>query len=118
MMDSIVLAGRCLIPTPVFDTYWRFAAERQQVYLARVRGDAAPWTTDLIIASNRFTNCYRAADRVSQYLIGEVIYRGSQDPDEVLFRILLFKFFNRISTWELLCSAFGEPTWARFLLER
>jgi len=118
MMDSIMVAGRRLRPTPVLDTYWRFATERQQVYLARVRRDAAPWTTDPIIASNRFTNCYRAADRVSQYLIGEVIYRGSQDPDELLFRILLFKFFNRISTWELLRSAFGEPTWAGFCLER
>lgn len=118
MMDSIVVAGRRLSPTLVFDTYWRFAAERQQVYLARLRGDPAPWTTDPIIASNRFTNCYRAADRVSQYLIGKVIYRGSQDPDELLFRILLFRFFNRISTWELLCSAFGEPTWAGFCLER
>jgi len=118
MMDSIMVAGRSLRPTPVLDTYWRFAAERQQVYLARVRGDAAPWTTDPIIVRHRFTNCYRATDRVSQYLIGQVIYRGSQDPDEVLFRILLFKFFNRISTWELLCSAFGEPTWAGFCLER
>ena len=118
MMDSIVVARRRLRPTPVFDTYWRFAAERQQVYQARVRGDAAPWTTDPIIVRHRFTNCYRATDRVSQYLISEVIYRGSQDPDEVLFRILLFKFFNRISTWELLCSAFGEPTWAGFRLER
>jgi 5-hmdU DNA kinase, helical domain len=117
-MDSIMVAGRSLRPTPVLDTYWRFAAERQQVYLARVRGDAAPWTTDPIIVRHRFTNCYRATDRVSQYLIGQVIYRGSQDPDEVLFRILLFKFFNRISTWELLCSAFGEPTWAGFCLER
>jgi len=117
-MDSIMVAGRSLRPTPVLDTYWRFAAERQQVYLARVRGDAAPWTTDPIIVRHRFTNCYRATDRVSQYLIGQVIYRGSQDPDEVLFRILLFKLFNRISTWELLCSAFGEPTWAGFCLER
>jgi hypothetical protein len=118
MMDSIMVAGRSLRPTPVLDTYWRFAAERQQVYLARLRGDAAPWTTDPIIVRHRFTNCYRATDRVSQYLIGQVIYRGSQDPDEVLFRILLFKFFNRISTWELLCSAFGEPTWTEFCLER
>jgi alpha-glutamyl/putrescinyl thymine pyrophosphorylase clade 1 len=109
-----MVAGRRLRPTKVFDTYWRFAAARQQVYQARLRGDASPWTADPIMASHRFTNCYRAADRVSQYLINEVIYRGSQDPDELLFRILLFKFFNRISTWQLLDSALGELTWARF----
>ena len=46
-----------------------------------------------------------------------MIYRGSQDPDEVLFRILLFRFFNRISTWELLRSTLGELTWAGFHLD-
>jgi hypothetical protein len=113
-----MMAGRRLRPTQVFDTYWRFAAARQQVYEARLRGDPGPWTADPILATYRFTNCYRAADRVSQYLIKEVIYRGSQDADEVLFRILLFRFFNRISTWELLLSAFGELSWATFRLDR
>ena len=114
----VVVAGRRLQPTPVFDTYWRFAAARQQVYQARLRGDAPPWTADPILASYRFTNCYRAADRVSQYLIKEVIYRGDQDPAEMLFRIVLFRFFNRISTWQLLISALGEPTWATFRIDR
>jgi hypothetical protein len=113
-----MVAGRRVQPTKVFDTYWRFAAERQQVYQARLRGRQLPWTTDPIIASHRFTNCYRAADRVSQYLIREVIYNGSQDADEVLLRILLFRFFNRIATWRLLQSAFGELTWAAFRLDR
>jgi hypothetical protein len=117
-IESIMVAGRRVGPTKVFDTYWRFAAERQQVYQARLRGDSPPWTADSIIASHRFTNCYRAADRVSQYLINAVIYRGSQDADEVVFRILLFRFFNRISTWRLLHSALGELTWAAFRLDR
>ena len=72
----------------------------------------------LILATYRFTNCYRAADRGSQYLIKEVIYRGSQDADEVLFRILLFRCFNRISTGELLVLALGELTWATFHVNR
>jgi hypothetical protein len=113
-----MVAGRRLRRTPVFDTYWRFAAVRHEIYQARVRGDAPPWTADSILASHRFTNCYRAADRVSQYLIGIVIYGGPQDPDEVLFRTLLFRFFNRISTWELLQSALGELTWSTFQFER
>jgi alpha-glutamyl/putrescinyl thymine pyrophosphorylase clade 1 len=51
-------------------------------------------------------------------LIKEVIYRGDQDPVELLFRIVLFRFFNRISTWQLLISALGEPTWATFRIDR
>jgi alpha-glutamyl/putrescinyl thymine pyrophosphorylase clade 1 len=118
LTSGILVAGRRLRATPVFDTYWRFGAARQQVYEARVRGDAPPWTTDPILASHRFTNCYRAADRVSQYLISNVIYSGSQDPDDLLFRILLFKFFNRISTWELLGSVLGDLARATFGLDR
>lgn len=87
-------------PSIVFDTYWRFAAERQATYFRRLRGDAV-LTADPIIAAHRFTNCYRAADRVSQYLIRNVIYAGDQSPKEVVFRTLLFKIFNKISTWEL-----------------
>jgi hypothetical protein len=117
-VDTVIVAGRRLQPTPVFDAYWRFAAARQQVYQARLSGDPPPWTTDVIMAAHRFTNCYRAADRASQYLISEVIYRGSQDPAEVLFRILLFKFFNRISTWQLLQAALGDLGWATFQLDR
>ncbi len=55
--------------TPVYEAYWSFAAERQAIYFRRLRGQPAPWTEDSILASFRFTNPYRAADRVSQYLI-------------------------------------------------
>ena len=76
----ITICGRRLDPTPVFDTYWRFAAARQGLYEARLRGQPAPWTSDPILRRHRFTNCYRAADRVSQFLISQVIYEGSQEP--------------------------------------
>jgi alpha-glutamyl/putrescinyl thymine pyrophosphorylase clade 1 len=73
-------------------------------------------TTDPILRLHRFTNAYRAADRVSQYLIQRVIYPDGQTygPDETLFRILLFKFFNRIETWELLDEALGGIRWSTY----
>jgi hypothetical protein len=111
---AVRVAGRVLRPTPVFTTYWRFAAKRQAIYLARVAGQPGPWTNDPVLAGHRFTNCYRAADRVSQYLIRQVSYTGSQEAEEIVFRTLLFKLFNRISTWELLSAALGDLTWARF----
>jgi len=95
------------VPGSVYDSYWRFAAARHDVYLRRLRGEAPPWTDDPVIAAWRFTNVYRAADRVSQYLIRNVIYAGNQDRSEVVFRVLLFKWFNRISTWELLQERLG-----------
>ncbi len=108
------IGGRRLRTTEVFDTYWRFAAARQAIYLARIADEPGPWTTDPILQAHRFTNCYRASDRVSQYLIQEVAYRGSQDADEVVFRVLLFKMFNKIATWELLVSQRDTPTWSDY----
>ena len=99
-----------LQPTAVFDTYWRFACERQRVYMLRLLDEPRPWTEDPIISGFRFTNAYRACDRVSQYLINHVIYdAGYQDRNVVdtVLRILLFKFFNRIETWQHIESKLG-----------
>jgi hypothetical protein len=112
--------------SPVFDTYWRFASVRQTAYEARGSGRLGPWTSDPILARHRFTNCFRAADRISQYLIRNVIYGGRQDAAEVVFRVLLFKFFNRIDTWTALQQEFGTPSlddfdvvaWSEFLIHR
>ena len=100
--------------TTVFRTYWTFAAERQRLFYARLTGNQAQQTEDLILSRYRFTNTYRASDRVSQYLIRNVIYSGQWQPEDLFFRILLFKFFNKIETWEALESALGEIRWQSY----
>ena len=105
-------------PTVAYDTLWRFAAERQAVFYRKMTGRPPPWTTDPIIAKYKFTNTYRASDRVSQYLIRHVIYNGDQAPDEVFFRIILFKLFNKIETWQLLEQALGSITYADYNFTR
>jgi len=99
--------------TEVFDSYWAFAAERLAIYYRRQTNRVGPWTQDPVIATHRFTNTYRAADRVSQFLIREVQYREdrSQAPTEVFFRTMLFKIFNRIETWNNLERSFGPLSW-------
>ena len=96
--------------SPVFDTYWHFAAKRQDIFFKRLENNPQPWTDDPILIDYKFTNAYRASDRVSQYLIKNVIYRNDlpNDAEEVLFRILLFKLFNKIETWELLEKKLGS----------
>ena len=104
----IMLAQSRGIVSPVFDTYWRFAAERQSIFFRRARSAPAPWTADPILRRFRFTNTYRVADRVSQFLVRYVQGKGPQDPRSMFFRTILFKLFNRIETWQLLESAVGE----------
>lgn len=109
-----------LVPTAAYDTYWRFAAERQNIFFRRLDRRPPPWTNDPILRSFKFTNAYRASDRVSQYLIRNVIYRDDLpgDPAEVVFRVFLFKLFNRIDTWELLEKKIGPITNAGFAFDR
>jgi hypothetical protein len=102
----------------VYETFWRFAAERQNIYFRRLAGLIPPWTSDPILGRNRFTNVYRAADRVSQYLIKRVIYARRYSAEDLLFRILLFKIFNRISTWEVIEKEVGDVTYRTFHFER
>ena len=115
---DILVRRRAPKPSAVYDTYWRFATRRQDVFHRRVRGETAPWTTDPVLSAHRFTNAYRASDRVSQYLIRYVAYEGDQAPEEVVFRVLLFKLFNRIGTWELLSEALGPPRADAFDVDR
>lgn len=104
-------------PTVVFETYWRFATKRQDIFFQRLAGNPPPWTDDAVLLEYKFTNAYRASDRVSQYLIRKVIYEGKQSPEELFFRILLFKFFNKIETWELLKKDLGTITLAEYSFE-
>ncbi len=112
-------AARYSLPAPtlVFETLWRFAYERQEIFHRRLAGLTAPWSDDDILRTYRFTNAYRASDRVSQYLIRHVIYKGAQDPQELFFRIVLFKLFNRIETWETLVTNHGWPDVSSYSFE-
>ncbi len=94
--------------TVAFDSYWRLAAERQRMFYRRVAGEPGPWTTDPVLAQHRFTNAYRASDRVSQYLINDVIYGADTDDVSTVLRVLLFKIFNRVDTWEAIEGRLGR----------
>jgi hypothetical protein len=98
----------------VYDTYWRFAAERQEIFFKRHGGSVAPYTDDLILNRYKFCNTYRAADRVSQFLIRDIIYSFSTTPEDTLFRIFFFRLLNKIETWKNLEERLGRITLATF----
>jgi hypothetical protein len=116
-MRSIEINGHTVIATDVLQSYWFVAAERQRMYHQRLRAQPSPWTDDPILSVYRFTNAYRAADRVSQDLI-RVQYTGSQEPEDLLLRTLVYRFFNKPSTWATVEGAVGSLTTATFDVER
>lgn len=107
---SIIIKKTKPKPSIVYNTYWEFISKRQDIFFKRIKNEEYPWSDDYIFNNYKFTNVYRATDRVSQFLIGNIIFKGSQEPDELFFRIILFKIFNRISTWEFLEKELGEVT--------
>jgi hypothetical protein len=94
-----------VIRQELFDAYWRFAASRQAIFDARWSGAPAPWTSDPILQTYKFCNTYRAADRVTQYLLSDVIYHPELQhlpANDMFCRIALFRLFSKPSTWRLL----------------
>ena len=102
----------------VYNLYWYFAYERQNIFWKKLKGEKYPWTDDPILREYKFCNSYRVNDRVSQYLLKNVIYNGKKySKEDMLFRIILFKLFNKESTWELLINNFKDITLDSFKME-
>lgn len=98
------------IPRPgVYELYWKFAAERQKAFAARVSGAEWPWSEDRILQEYKFCNVFRAADRVSQYMIRDVAYKDDDaTPQDRLFQIVAFRTFSNIRTWESVTAKLGR----------
>lgn len=107
------------IPSTIYETYWKFAAKRQDIFFAKINNRIFPITDDPILLKHKFTNAYRASDRVSQYLIKDIIYKYRDiSPEDMIFRIILFKLFNKIETWEFLESYLGEITYHNYNFDK
>jgi len=91
----------------IYDIYWKFAAERQNIFFNKIKGKRS-LTQDPILQKYKFCNVFRASDRVSQFLIRDVIYfKTNFSAEDILFRIFLFRLLNKIETWQLLEKELG-----------
>jgi hypothetical protein len=100
-------------PNENFKYYLNFIAERMNIFWARHYELEQPHTDDEIFKNFKFTNVYRSLDRVSQFLISKVIYdtkglANERDTEDIFWRIILFKHFNKPETWLALEAEFGE----------
>jgi hypothetical protein len=79
------------------------------VFERRVAGGPPPRTEDTILRRFKFCCVYRAADRVSQYMIRNVGYHGEPcRPEDRLFQIVAFRTFSRPETWETVRRSIGR----------
>lgn len=98
------------VPRPrIYDLYWYFASERQRMFERRVAGEPGPWTDDAILREFKFCNVFRAADRVSQYMIRDVCYHDETcTPEDRLFQIVAFRTFSKTATWRAVHDVLGR----------
>jgi hypothetical protein len=94
--------------------FFKFVCERHQVHLRRQAGLSPPWTEDVILSSWPFTNVFRVLDRNTQYILQRVIGDEPRAIEDAVFRVMLFRFFNKVETWQLLESTLGEISWRNF----
>lgn len=100
------------VPTPrpeIYDVYWTFAARRHAALERRISGLPWPWSEDSILQRFKFCNVFRAADRVSQYLIRRVAYREPRETAaDRIFQIIAFRTFSNSETWERVIECLGR----------
>jgi hypothetical protein len=107
--------ARLTQPSPrkgVYEIYWSFASRRNAAFERRLAAQVGPWTEDPILKTYKFCNVFRAADRVSQYMIRDVAYSPDHENyGDRLFQIVAFRTFSKIETWEGIRSYIGRaPT--------
>lgn len=83
------------------------------MYERRLSDPVGPWTEDAVLSSYRFTNVFRVSDRVSQRLVSDVQYgsQRSQSTDEVFYRTMVFKTWNREDVWDEIERVLGPVSW-------
>jgi hypothetical protein len=72
--------------------------ERESIRLKRAAGVPAPWTTDPILAKYRFCNVRRRDDRVSAWLIANVLTPANMKKAG-LANFLMFSAWCRLVNW-------------------
>jgi len=92
------------------EQFFEMARERQQIYLKREAGEPAPWTEDRVLRNFRFCNIFREKDKTTIWF-RENIRDPLKDDPKVLLATMGFRWFNLISTGELIKDVLLEEGW-------
>jgi hypothetical protein len=92
--------------TNLAELYHPFVLERHRVWERRLAGLPAPWYSDPVLKTKKFTNVFRVLDAGSQFLVGELL-RTTDNPANVLMRCFLYRYTNRPEPWIAFQQEFG-----------
>lgn len=93
----------------LMERYRGFVIDRHQVWEKRQADEPGPWANDPIVASRKFTNCFRVLDYGSQYLLRNLL---DSEPEDILARCTFYRLTNSPYTWNDLWAWLGggRPT--------
>lgn len=107
-----------LSTTKLYKYFWEFLHDRHEIFLKR-NSNEKTYSTNQIISNYKFTNIYRVLDKTTQYLVKNIINdTGDYSNEDILFRILLFKIFNKIETWIEIEKILIDISWTNFNLAK
>ena len=90
-----------------FNLFFKIMFERQEIWYKRfVLREPAPWTDNEIFREYKYTNVYRELDRASQWLINNVLTDESLSVEDLVWKIIIFRFFNQPDTFD---TPDGQP---------
>lgn len=75
--------------------YQNMVRERYRIWLRRQDNEPGPWTKHPVLANRKFTNMFRVLDPGSQFLF----QLRSDDPYDLITRLVLYRITNRPETW-------------------
>lgn len=80
------------------DTFWSFICERQMIWKRRFSDKASPpWTKDIVLQLNRFTNVYRELDPGTIYAKEEIL-ETQNSPKSKAFNIMFYRLIGEKET--------------------
>lgn len=84
------------------NTFFEIMIERQEIWYKKVvLKQPWPWTENKILRDYKYTNVYRELDRASQWMIENVLKDHSLSVKDLVWRIIIFRFFNLPATFEV-----------------
>jgi hypothetical protein len=110
-----------MFKTEPLKKFFEYMTERQNIWHRRfIEEKPPPWSENPVFQQLRFCNVYRQLDRGTHY-VTEFIMSTDSKPEDILFRILLYRMFNDIDSYKALrpiLNKFNGETAANILLER
>ena len=104
---------------PHLKLFFETMYERQLIWKRRfIDQRHRPWTDNEIFRNSKFTNVYRELDRNSQWQIKNILLDSSLSRVNLIWKMMVFRFFNCPETFELGKSVMGWknglPDWNEY----